>query len=393
MPNYINRAEIKKKLEKKLTEDQREQARGDFHAWREKCVSMLPIVSGKDCSFACNYCYIQSMGFEFRPPQPLRLSGEQICYALIENKEFIPGKYGTPLAFGHISEPFLPELFENTLEYFKAITTYLGNPIQFSTKAEITPEMAKKIKGVLKNALAGPLVTITTLSHHKNLEPGAPTPEARFKSIANLTKAGYSVFLYLRPIIPGIVDKEIEEILKLAKKAGAVGVVGGGFRVTLPILNVMKSAKLDVSEIAKRIPNIDDKQRYIYTRDLEDKVMKVAKELKLVSVRSTKCALAYVCKIPSASLYWEYNKDICTKCKPCGEESPKFTKAEMNKIVKEVLGTEEIISVNQDKNSIQIKVKGVPMTKEEAMVNLWKPRVLETYFRKRISIYREVPKA
>ena len=181
MTNYINRSEIKKKLEKKLSTDQCDQAKGDFHAWREKCVTMLPIISGKDCPFGCTYCYIQSMGFQFKEPEPLKLSGEQICYALLENKEFIAGRYGTPVAFGHISEPFLPQLLDNTLEYIKAISTYLGNPIQFSTKAAITPDLAKKIKSAIggtgKSSTGGsaggghsiisPLVTITTLNHYK----------------------------------------------------------------------------------------------------------------------------------------------------------------------------------------------------------------------------------
>ncbi|MBI4834387.1 MAG: radical SAM protein [Planctomycetes bacterium] len=392
---YINRLDIKKKLEKKLTHETIEQAKGDFHAWRQKCVTLLPVISGNNCPFACTYCYIQSMEspsaqksdpFAFKEPEPLNLSGEQLCWALLENKEFIPGEYGTPLAFGHVSEPFLPSLLENTLGYFKAISAYLGNPIQFSTKMFITPELAKKIKGSLKHKLVSPLVTITTLKNAAKLEPKAPPPEERFQSIANLSKAGYKVFLYLRPLIPGIVTEEIEEILKLAKKAGAIGVVGGGFRITLPILNRMKDAKADVSEIANRIPNIGDKQRYIYTKDLEDKVVTLAHNLKMVALRSTKCAMAYACKLPSPSLYWQYNKNICVKCKPCEKEAPKYKKSDIDKILKEVFPTETILSYKDEKGAVEIAVK---LSEGKTSLEPWVPRVLETYLRKPVTIKRQ----
>ena len=382
MKVYINRAELKKKLEKKLSAEEQELARSDFHAWRTKCVTMFPIISGKDCPFACTYCYIQSMGFQFKKPEPLRLSGEQVCYALLENKEFIPGQHGTPLAFGHISEPLLPELVDNTLEYFKAISTYLGNPIQFSTKMKITPDLAKKIKGSLKHKLVSPLVTITTLTHARKLEPEAPSPEDRLKSITNLSKAGYTVFLYLRPLIPGVIEPEMEELLKSAKKAGATGVVGGGFRLTLPILNTMKKAGIDVSEIANRIPKIDDKQRYIYTKDLEEKFIQVATKNKLVALRSTKCALAYAADMPCTSLYWVYNKDMCTKCKPCAEQAPKIKKSEIDSILKEVFPNDEVNAFHEQADHIEIKVKLKEKTGQKG--DFWQPRVLETYFRKRV---------
>lgn len=385
MNAYINRADIKKKLEKKLSSDQRDVAKGDFHAWREKCVTMLPVISGKDCPLACTYCYIQSMGFQFKSPEPLRLSGEQICYALLENREFIVGKYGTLLAFGHISEPFLPELLDNTLEYFKTISTYLGNPIQFSTKYVITSDLAKKIKSVVKSMCLSPLVTITTLSQAKKLEPGAPPPEKRFQSITNLARAGYKVFLYLRPLIPGIVNTEIEEILKTAKKSGAVGVIAGGFRVTLPIINTMKKAGIDVSEILSRIPHLDEKQRYIYTKDLEENLIQIARNLGLVAVHSTKCAMAYSCNLPCTSLYWIYNKEMCTRCKFCADEVPVFKQSEINKIVKEVFGSDEIVSLQEKKNGLEIKVKEVKGGETRAD-ETWKQRTLETYFRKPVTI-------
>lgn len=381
---YPDRAELKKKLEKKCSKEELEAARNDFHATREKSATLLPIISGQDCPYGCTYCYIQTMGYEFKEPQPLELTPEQVCYALLENREFIPGRFGTTLAFGHISEPFLPRLRDNTLSYFKAISSYLGNPIQFSTKMYLTPATVKKIKENVKPKHISPLVTITTLESWKKLEPYAPSPEERFKSMANLTKAGYKVFLYLRPLIPGLIEHELKELLDKAKSAGAVGVVCGGFRVTLPILNTMKESGIDTSEIANRIPKIDKTQRYIYTKDLEEKTLNLAKSLDLVALRSTKCAAAYVTDVPCTSLYWVYNQEMCTRCRPCAKDAPKLNKSETKAILKELLTDDEILDFLSEKDHIEIKVKAPVPAATETQSDRWKPRVLETYFRKRV---------
>ena len=381
------RNKIRKRLEKECTADELEQAKGDIHAWRDKCVSMLPILSGKDCPFACTYCYIQSMGFGFKDPEPLNLTGPQLCYALLENKEFLPGPYGTPLAFGHISEPFLPQLKQNTLDYFKAIAYFLGNPIQFSSKMYLEPALVKEIKARVKPKYLNPLITITTISNAKKLEPHAPPPKKRLESISNLAEAGYKVFLYLRPLIPGVVDYEIEEILTEAQKAGAIGVVTGGLRITLPILNNMKKAEVNISEIAQRSPKIDKKQRYIYTKDLEDKVIRSAREKKLIALHSTKCAAAYTAKVPCTSLYWIYNPDMCTRCKNCWDEIPEFTQKELEQNVRDVITPDIITGIKRNKDGIEIKVKGPePNIPPPGLVDPRKPRLLETLFRQKITI-------
>jgi DNA repair photolyase len=381
------KSKIRNRLEKECTVEEREQAKGDFHAWRDKCVSILPILSGKDCPFACTYCYIQSMGSAFKDPEPLNLTGPQICYALLENKEFIPGPYGTTLAFGQVSEPFLPQLKQNTLDYFKAIAHFLNNPIQFSSKMYLDPNTVKEIKARIKPKYLNPLITITTIEHAAKLEPHAPTPKKRFESISNLTEAGYKVFLYFRPLIPGVVDYEIEELLIQAQKAGAVGVVTGGLRITLPILNAMKKAGINISEIAQRSPKIDKKQSYIYTKDLEDKVIRSAKAKKLIALHSTKCAMAYTAKVPCASLYWTYNPDMCTRCKNCWDELPKFTQQELEQNIRGVITPEIITSIKRNKDEIEIKVKSAePNVLPPGLIEPWKPRLLETLFRQRVTI-------
>jgi DNA repair photolyase len=63
----------------------------------------------------------------------------------------------------------------------------------------------------------------------RKIEPNAPSPSARFKAIRVLTEAGVSVGVGVAPIIPGLNDSQIPEILERAKENGATT----AFRVLL----------------------------------------------------------------------------------------------------------------------------------------------------------------
>jgi DNA repair photolyase len=55
----------------------------------------------------------------------------------------------------------------------------------------------------------------------KRMEPGAPSPANRLETMRRLAEAGVSVGVGLAPIIPGLNESQIPEILGLAAEAGA----------------------------------------------------------------------------------------------------------------------------------------------------------------------------
>jgi DNA repair photolyase len=212
------------------------------------------------------------MGFKFRKPKPCKLSPEELALALLYNPNFVPGRDGTYIAIGSIIEPFQPELRSLTLRYIAELAKF-GNPIQFSSKSHITSSDAETISSSCN--WISPLITILTLEESKvhMLEPLAPVPAQRLNTISHLAQAGLKPFLFLRPILPGIVTiEEYESLIKEAVKHGAKGVVLGNFRVTRRIIESMKSRNLDVSEIIKRSKQIDDKQRPISVSDMETEI-------------------------------------------------------------------------------------------------------------------------
>lgn len=239
-------------LESRLDERELRQALEDHHARREPIPCGMTIHTGIGCNYGCLYCYVPDMGFPLKP-RPYPLNGLQLAYSLLSNPYIVPSVMGTMLAFGSVTEPFLPETVEKTLEYLEAVKSWLGSPTQLSTKAYIDKELAKSIKTKAENRLSV-LVTIITIRHARILEPGAPEPSKRFESIENLSFYGIHTTLFLRPIIPGITEKNLDIILEKAKASGAQGVVTGSLRITIGILRRLKAAGIDVAELLLRAP-------------------------------------------------------------------------------------------------------------------------------------------
>jgi len=224
---------VREDLASKLSHKERRKALKDGHAHREPRPCGLTIHPGRGCSFGCLYCYLEDMGLPV-DPEPYGLTGLQLAYAVASNPFTLIGRGGTFLAFGSITEPFLPRIREKTLEYLRVINASLGNPCQLSTKAYLSQEDVIPLSDANRDISA--LVTIPTLDKAPLIEPFAPSPELRFQTIRNLASAGLHTALFFRPMIPGIADEEGPHILEKAFESGAKGVVLGALRVTSSIL-------------------------------------------------------------------------------------------------------------------------------------------------------------
>ncbi|MGQ4892435.1 MAG: radical SAM protein [Candidatus Njordarchaeia archaeon] len=287
------------KYEKLLSKEEMERSLRDPHRLRPPRWCGVTIHTTINCPFRCLYCYIEDMGFKFENPRPYPLTGRELVYALLNNPAFFPSLMGTLISIGSISEPFI--FVDKILDFLKNLSK-LGNPIQFSTKQFIDKKLAEKLGEILEKnpSPINPLVTIVTLENHKILEPNAPPPEKRLKTITNLREAGFKPVLFFRPIIPSINDGEIPYILEASKEAGAYGVVFGSFRVTKRILEKLDQAGLDTRDIRKRVRKIDDRQRAIFLPEKENYI-KLARKMGLIPWKSACCANSWNAGVPCAS--------------------------------------------------------------------------------------------
>jgi len=341
-------------FERKLPVASISKAKADYHAKRRPRPCGLTIHSAIGCPNNCIYCYIQDMGFDFTEAKPYGLTGDELLYALLSNPYFIPSSWGTFLAFGSIADPFNKKVTYKTLEYLNAIST-LGNPCQFSTKAHIDEDLAAKLTNI-KTSIS-PLITIITIEKAEQLEPKAPSVEERLETIRNLKRQKLKPILFLRPIIPGVTEYEVNEILKAAKKAGAVGVVVGGLRITKRIIERLKAANIDVKPIMERAPkaNLTEVQIPIKSSDLKRRAIKEARKIGLIPFSSACCALAYVAGVPCTNLCWLKGK--CTKCpNNCPTKVPKISERDVLEVFR-ALAKQKAVSAEVSTSEVKIKVE------------------------------------
>ncbi len=360
------------RLESRLSRREVEAAKKDHHARRKPRPCGMTIHTGIGCNLGCLYCYVPDMGFPLKP-SPYPLSGEQLVYALLSNPYFVPGPQGTLLAFGSVTEPFLEETKERAIEYLKYTHEHLGNPQQLSTKATLSDdEIDLFVKSVDPNINI--LVTIVTLRYAKLLEPNAPLPDERMAFAEKLARRGISVTLFMRPIIPGITDKEAEHILIKAREHGIRSVVLGSLRVTPGILRRLEASRIvDVNEIKRRLPRAPRSSRdqvTIIENDLKERIARIARRLGLQVLPSSCSANVWSHKL------W------CYACKwgPCGDPSNAIGVSR-----DDIVAAAEILGCNKPRVSIKkwlVELRCKRITRRPDVIAVW----LETLIRRSVRV-------
>lgn len=278
---------IIEELESLLTRESIKHVLKDHHSKRIPRPCGITIHTGLGCSLGCIYCYVPDMGFPMKP-KPYPLSGLEMAYALAINPYVYPGH--TLAAYGSVTEPFLPETTNRALEYISTVYKYLGLPSQVSTKIPVTGELATKLKQ--SEPRLSVLVSVITINKADMLEPNAPSPLQRLESIEVMKKKGLHVTLFMRPIIPGITDREAEKIIALAAEKGVNGIVLGSLRVTPGIIRRLILKGFHIGEIMIRLPRKPRSNRdqvTIRETDLKKKIKRIAEDYGL-TVYPSACA-------------------------------------------------------------------------------------------------------
>lgn len=175
------------------------------------------------CEHRCVYCYITSYiprAFDCRPKKDLIRRLERDL-AKVDKRMFV--------SMSNSSDPYPPQ--EEKLSITRRCLEVLrkhGMNVQIITKSDLVV----RDRDVLSGGHSVVSFTITTLDEKvaKKLEPGAPPPKRRLKAMRELSAVEIPVTLRLDPIIPGLNDDEIDEIVEAAAEAGARHVTSSTFK-------------------------------------------------------------------------------------------------------------------------------------------------------------------
>lgn len=190
------------------------------------CYSIFRVESYPSCDYECVYCF----GRWYRKSE--QSESWRVVWSfkrllrLLKNANL----KSLPFRLSTLVDPFQPreERLRISMKIMKLCLKY-DVPLIINTKSTmlLSSEYLAILRCLNAKGLVVTQISISTSSRDlaRVLEPKAPAPEARFDVARKLSEEGVPVVIRLQPLIPGISDYEIEEIIEEAYSSGVKHVV------------------------------------------------------------------------------------------------------------------------------------------------------------------------
>lgn len=182
----------------------------------------------RGCEHGCAYCYARpyheylgfSAGLDFETKILVKKDAPDLLKKELASSKWKP----QTLALSGVTDPYQP--IERELKLTKRCLKVIAefrNPVAIITKNHLITRDIDILKPLAKLNAVNVHLSITTLDLQlKNeLEPRTSTPEKRLEAIHELNGAGIPAGALIAPVIPGLTDHELPEIIKAAAAAGA----------------------------------------------------------------------------------------------------------------------------------------------------------------------------
>jgi DNA repair photolyase len=182
----------------------------------------------RGCVHACHYCYARptheyldmGAGTDFDTKIVIKREAPDLLRATFDK----PSWKGELVMFSGVTDCYQP--VEKELELTKRcleVCLEYRNPVSIISKSalverdiELFLQLQQEARFHLSVSLA-----FTDNAMSRAIEPWAASPDRRFRVIEAMAKAGVSVGVMLAPIIPGVNDSQMVELLERAANAGA----------------------------------------------------------------------------------------------------------------------------------------------------------------------------
>ena len=180
------------------------------------------------CEHGCIYCYARnshqywgfSAGLDFETKILVKSNSAKLFKEFITKKNWT----GTPINFSGNTDCYQPleRKFKLTQAMLKIALEY-GQPIGIITKNSLVLRDLEILRQLAQKNLVTVYISINSLTKETRakLEPRTATAAQRLKVIETLSNNGIPVGIMCAPIIPGLTDHEIPNVLKAAATAGA----------------------------------------------------------------------------------------------------------------------------------------------------------------------------
>ncbi|GAB5559775.1 MAG: PA0069 family radical SAM protein [Synoicihabitans sp.] len=182
----------------------------------------------RGCEHGCAYCYARtyheylgwSSGLDFETKIMVKRRAPELLRSELSKPSWNP----EPIAFSGATDAYQPA--ERHFRLTRAcleVALELRNPVSIVTKNRLITRDLDLLSEFATWNGAAVLITLTSLDTELagKLEPRAARPSARLETIRRLAQAGVLVGIMVAPIIPGLTDHEMPQILNAAAEAGA----------------------------------------------------------------------------------------------------------------------------------------------------------------------------
>ena len=182
----------------------------------------------RGCTHACAYCYArpthQYLGFGAGTDFDSQIVVKTNAPSLLRKEMLKPSWKGETIVFSGNTDCYQPfeAVYKLTRDCLKACLEF-RNPVSIITKSPLIVRDLDVLSELAEQAHLHVNVSLAFIDEgmQRKLEPGAAPPRRRLETLASLAKAGISVGIGLAPIIPGLNESQVPELLKQAKAAGA----------------------------------------------------------------------------------------------------------------------------------------------------------------------------
>ena len=230
-----------------------------LHVYEERAKSILSEVDSPDvgmkwsvnpyrgCQHACAYCYArpshQYLGFGAGTDFDRNLVVKVNAHALLREAFLKKSWKGESITFSGNTDCYQPleasyQLTRRCLE----VCLEFRNPLHVITKGALIRRDVKLLADLAKYARCSATLSIPFADDEmgRKIEPYASACSQRFETVRILSDAGIEMGVNIAPVIPGLNDSQIPEILERAKAAGAVRVALLPVRLALEVLPVFQ---------------------------------------------------------------------------------------------------------------------------------------------------------
>ncbi len=184
----------------------------------------------RGCEFACRYCYARYTHefMELRRPEDFerQIFLKQNAAWLLE-QELKKVRPGEQIALGTATDPYQPieRRAGLTRQLLEVLATRQELSLVLVTKSTLIERDIALLRRIAERNTLVLNLTITTPDADlaRLLEPRAPRPDLRLRTVARLRQAGLTAGILCSPVLPGITDTEqaLDRMAKRAKQAGA----------------------------------------------------------------------------------------------------------------------------------------------------------------------------